>query len=103
MSVQYYMVCYVLFCYVQAQRIESAAYVWDLIQNCLEILGISGREAMGLWSLLAAIFHLGYAGVKKSELHVHVHSHTLTLTHPLTHIHTHTHSHSHTHTLHQAP
>ena len=51
----------------QEQRVESAAYVWDLIQNCLDILGISESEAMGLWSLLAAIYHLGYAGVKKSE------------------------------------
>jgi myosin-18 len=50
------------------QRVESAAYVWDLIQNCLDILGISESEAMGLWSLLAAIYHLGYAGVKKSAV-----------------------------------
>ena len=54
-------------CTLQEQRIESAAYVWDLIQNCLDILGISEDEALGLWSLLAAIYHLGYAGVKKSE------------------------------------
>ena len=52
---------------VQDQRIERAAYVWDLIQNCLDILGISGSESLGLWSLLAAIYHLGYAGVKRSE------------------------------------
>ena len=52
---------------LQPQRIESAAYVWDLIQNCLEILGISQEEALGLWSLLAAIYHLGFAGVKKGE------------------------------------
>ena len=51
----------------QDQRVESAAYVWDLIQNCLDILGISESEALGLWSLLAAIYHLGYAGVKKSK------------------------------------
>ena len=51
----------------QEQRAESAAYVWDLIQNCLDILGISESEALGLWSLLAAIYHLGDAGVKKSE------------------------------------
>ena len=51
----------------QPQRIESAAVVWDLIQNCLEILEISQEEAQGLWSLLAAIYHLGYAGVKKGE------------------------------------
>lgn len=41
--------------------------MWDLIQNCLEILGISEEEAMGLWSLVAAIYHLGFAGVRKGE------------------------------------
>lgn len=50
---------------LQPQREESASYVWDLIQNCLDILGISDEEAMGLWSLLAAIYHLGFAGVRK--------------------------------------
>ena len=50
---------------VQPQREESAGYVWDLIQNCLDILGISEEEALGLWSLLAAIYHLGFAGVRK--------------------------------------
>ena len=53
--------------HTQEQRTESAAYVWDLIQNCLDILEISESEALGLWSLLAAIYHLGYAGVKKSK------------------------------------
>lgn len=53
---------------VQPLREESAGYVWDLIQNCLEILGISDEEALGLWSLLAAIYHLGYAGVKKGKV-----------------------------------
>ena len=41
--------------------------MWDLIQNCLDILGISDEEAMGLWSLLAAIYHLGFAGVRKGR------------------------------------
>ena len=51
----------------QPQHIESAEYMWDLIQNCLEILEISPEEALGVWSLLAAIFHLGFADVKKGE------------------------------------
>lgn len=45
---------------------ESSAYAWDLIQNCLHILGIASEEALGLWSLLAAIYHLGSAGVSHS-------------------------------------
>lgn len=53
---------------VQQTRVDSAAYVWELIQNCLEILGISREEAMALWSLLAAIYHLGFAGVRKGVL-----------------------------------
>ena len=32
------------------------------------MLEISEEEAHGLWSLLAAIYHLGNANVKKSEL-----------------------------------
>ena len=46
---------------------EQAACVWDLIQNCLNILDISPEEAMGLWCLLAAIYHLGHAGVNKGD------------------------------------
>ena len=44
---------------------ESAAIVWDLILNCLNILDITDEEAYGVWSILAAIYHLGYAGVKQ--------------------------------------
>lgn len=44
---------------------ESAAIVWDLIRNCLNILDITDEEAYGVWSILAAIYHLGYAGVKQ--------------------------------------
>jgi len=54
--------------YDDPQRVESAAVVWDLIQNCLEILEISQDEAQGLWSLLAAIYHLGHAGVKRGTI-----------------------------------
>ena len=54
----------------QEQRVESAAYVWELIQNCLDMLEISEEEAHGLWSLLAAIYHLGNANVKKSKPNV---------------------------------
>ena len=50
----------------QPQQMESSAYAWDLVQNCLHILGISNEEALGLWSLLASIYHLGNAGVSSS-------------------------------------
>eukprot|EP00731_Ephydatia_muelleri_P023185 Em0015g768a len=53
--------------FTNPQLVESAAYVWELIQNCLEILNISHEEALGLWSLLAAIYHLGFAMVKKGQ------------------------------------
>ena len=63
-------VCFVSDTYVlflgQPQQMESSAYAWDLVQNCLHILGISSEEALGLWSLLAAIYHLGNAGVSQN-------------------------------------
>ena len=49
---------------------ESAAIVWDLIRNCLNILDITDEEAYGVWSILAAIYHLGYAGVKQGLYYI---------------------------------
>ena len=46
--------------------------MWDLILNCLNILDINDEEAYGLWSILAAIYHLGYAGVKQGREYEHV-------------------------------
>ena len=37
-------------------------YLWNLIQHSLKYLGISEEEARGIWSLLAAVYHLGHAG-----------------------------------------
>ena len=65
----------ILLC-LQPEREESAGYVWDLIQHCLEILGISESEALCLWSMLAAIYHLGFARVKKGEQN-HKHAHKI--------------------------
>jgi len=31
----------------------------------MEALNVSEEEAKGIWSLIAAIYHLGYAGVRK--------------------------------------
>ena len=44
--------------------LDSAEYnfLWNLIQHSLELLGISEEEARGIWSLLAAVYHLGHAG-----------------------------------------
>ena len=37
-------------------------YLWNLIQHSLKYLSISEEEARGIWSLLAAVYHLGHAG-----------------------------------------
>ena len=37
-------------------------FLWTLIQHSLQLLGISAEEARGIWSLLAAVYHLGHAG-----------------------------------------
>ena len=44
--------------------LDSAEYnfLWNLIQHSLQLLDISEEEARGIWSLLAAVYHLGHAG-----------------------------------------
>jgi myosin-18 len=46
---------------------DSAAKVWAVLKNCISVLNITADEEKALWSLLAAIYHLGFAGVKKAE------------------------------------
>ncbi|XP_028396450.1 unconventional myosin-XVIIIa-like [Dendronephthya gigantea] len=36
---------------------------WNELQRCLEVLGVSVSEMKCLWSVIAAIYHLGTAGV----------------------------------------
>ena len=56
-----------LLCYSQKKQRESAAKVWAVLKNCITVLGIAAEEEKALWSLLAAIYHLGYAAVKRCE------------------------------------
>ena len=41
--------------------------MWAVLKNCISVLGIGPEEEKALWSLLAAIYHLGYAAVKRSD------------------------------------
>lgn len=54
-------------CCLQKKQRESAAKVWAVLKNCIAVLGIAAEEEKALWSLLAAVYHLGYAAVKRSE------------------------------------
>ena len=53
---------YVLF---QPKQKEMATFVWEMVQKAMTTLNVSEEEAKGIWSLIAAIYHLGYAGVRK--------------------------------------
>ena len=43
---------------------------WMQLQFALEALDISSEEARGLWAPVAAIYHLGAAGVSTGNLSV---------------------------------
>ena len=52
------------------QRTEDrtkAANAWERIISSTKVLGIHPNEALGLWSVLAAIYHLGVASVSRSN------------------------------------
>ena len=36
---------------------------WTEIEFALQVLGISQEDAKGIWSVLAAVYHLGSAGI----------------------------------------
>ena len=40
---------------------------WTEIEFAVQMLGISEEEAKGIWSILAAICHLGCAGISVGE------------------------------------
>ena len=45
---------------------------WTEIEFALQMLGISEEEAKGIWAILAAICHLGCAGVAVGKCIVHI-------------------------------
>lgn len=45
---------------------------WTEIEFAVQVLGISEEEAKGIWSILAAICHLGYAGISVGEFPVNL-------------------------------
>ena len=56
---------YDLFRTLQAKQKETATFKWEMVQNAMTTLNVSEEEAKGIWSLIVAIYHLGYAGVRK--------------------------------------
>ena len=48
---------------LQAPDNQMLSEKWTEIEFALQMLGISEEEAKGIWSILAAICHLGCAGI----------------------------------------
>ena len=53
--------------YQEKKKKENAVKVWELLKNCISALEISPEEEKAMWSLLAAVYHLGFAGVKRGD------------------------------------
>ena len=53
---------------LQPKQIEMAMFKWEMVQNAMTTLNVSEEEAKGIWSLIVAIYHLGYAGVRKGSM-----------------------------------
>ncbi|CAB4059742.1 MYO18 [Lepeophtheirus salmonis] len=47
---------------------DKSKVIWNKIQSAIKVLGISSHEAHSLWSVLAAIFHLGTASVTRGTM-----------------------------------
>lgn len=50
---------------LKAKEIEWAKKGWYSLSGGLEHLKISADEAKALWSLLAAVYHLGFSGAAR--------------------------------------
>lgn len=53
---------------VQPKEIDWARKGWSSLAGALEHLNVSVEEARALWSLLAAVYHLGFAGAMRGRL-----------------------------------
>ena len=53
---------------LQPKQKEMATFKWEMVQKAMTTLNVSEEEAKGIWSLIAAIYHLGYAGVRKGRV-----------------------------------
>ena len=52
----------------QIEDKAKASAAWSRISNAAKNLGVSPQEAHCLWSVLAAIYHLGVASVSKGNM-----------------------------------
>jgi len=56
-----------MFCF-QIEDKAKASAAWTRITNAAKQLGVSSQEASCLWSVLAAIYHLGVASVSRGNM-----------------------------------
>ena len=52
---------------LQTEDRTKAANAWEKIIGATKALAIHPNEALSLWSVLAAIYHLGVASVSKTK------------------------------------
>ena len=52
---------------IQTEDRTKAANAWERIIASTKVLGIHPNEALSLWSVLAAIYHLGVASVSRTN------------------------------------
>lgn len=52
---------------LQQEEKKKAVLMWELVLGSLQTLSVKDSEARVLWSILAAIFHLGLAGAARGE------------------------------------
>jgi hypothetical protein len=53
---------------LQIEDKAKASAAWTRISNAAKNLGITPQEANCLWSVLAAIYHLGVASVSRGNM-----------------------------------
>ena len=52
----------------QIEDKAKASAAWTRIVNAGKVLGVSPQESTSLWSVLAAIYHLGVASVSRGNM-----------------------------------
>lgn len=52
---------------LQSEDKQKAGIAWARIRAALDVLGVSPDEQHAIWSVLAAIYHLGTAGAVRGE------------------------------------
>lgn len=56
----------------QSEDRQKAGIAWARIRAAMDVLSVSPEEQSAIWSVLAAIYHLGTAGVARGKCHGYV-------------------------------